>query len=189
MDTRPQRLHQAVAFKLRGALMVPPIAFLFASKLWEWEYDPGVWLLGLGLFVPGVALRVWAQRYLRYRLRDRKKLAIDGPYTRTRNPVYLGNMLLLAGLCVLCELPWAIPLVVGWAALVYDAAVRFEEGRLAKRYDGEYADYCRRVPRWLPLRLPATSRIVPVASLWRAFGVEWQCLLLLIIPIVKEAIY
>lgn len=166
--------------------MVPLIAFLFFWTRWEWENETGVWILGLSLFLTGVALRLWAQRHLRYRLREGKGLAAAGPYAWTRNPVYLGNLLMFAGLCVMCELPWVMPLVLGWAAVVYHAAVRFEEDRLKKRYGESYAAYCRRVPRWVPCRRLEGSLAAPSASLWRAAAVEWQCLLLAIVPVVKE---
>ncbi|MFH1748338.1 MAG: isoprenylcysteine carboxylmethyltransferase family protein [Planctomycetota bacterium] len=187
---RTYRLHQAVAFKLRGILMVPPILVLFLCLRWEWEYEPGLWAIGLLLFLPGMALRVWSQRHLRYRLRIEQQLATQGPYTCTRNPVYLGNMLILAGLCVLCELPWMIPLVCGWALLVYDCAIRFEETRLSKRYGDAFTAYCRTVNRWWP-QLPATagSPANRVAAWVRAASVEWHCLLFLIIPVLKELVH
>ncbi len=186
MQNRPYRLHQAVAFKLRGLLMVPLVAFLLFWTRWEWEYEPGVWGVGLALFLVGVALRIWAQRYLRYRLREGKGLATVGPYAWTRNPVYLGNLLMFAGLCVTCELPWVLPFALAWVALVYHAAVRFEEDRLNKRYGEAYTAYCRRVPRWLPRTPIPTPFAARGASLWRAAAVEWQCLLLVIVPIAKE---
>ena len=189
MRDKSYKLHQAVAFKLRGVLMIPLVAFLFFWTQWEWEYELGVWTIGLSPFLLGVALRVWAQRYLRYRLREGKALATVGPYAWTRNPVYVGNTLMLVGLCIMCELPWAIPIVIGWAALVYHATVRFEEDRLTKRYGEAYAAYCRRVPRWLPCTPLERTLTAPSASLWRAVTVEWQCLVLLIVPVVKECFH
>ncbi|MBN2448391.1 MAG: isoprenylcysteine carboxylmethyltransferase family protein [Phycisphaerae bacterium] len=180
------RLHQAIAFKLRGLLMVPPMIFLFLWTQWEWEHDVGVWTMGALLFLPGVALRVWSQRYLRYRLREGKGLATTGPYAWIRNPVYIGNLLILAGLCVMCELPWMVPIMIGWAALVYHEAVSFEEYRLRKRYGQAFTDYCERVPRWLPRMRTSAPIDARYASLWRAAAVEWQCLLLVVVPIVKE---
>lgn len=187
---RTYGLCRALAFKLRGILVLPPILVLFLCLRWEWEYEPGLWTTGLLLFLPGVVLRVWAQRHLKYRLKERHRLATRGPYACTRSPVYLGNLLILAGLCVLCELPWMIPLACGWALLVYDCAIRFEETRLAKRHGDAYATYCRQVNRWWP-RIPAAddSPVDTVASWVRAVRVEWHCLLFLIIPVVKELVH
>ncbi len=186
---KPYRLCDAVAFKLRGLLMVPAVALLLLWHRWEWEYDAGVWATGLLLFAGGVVLRVWAQKHLKYRLRAGHALATTGPYTVTRNPVYVGNLLLLASLAVLCELPWMIPLVGGWAALVYDRAIRFEEYRLTKRHGDEYVAYQQRVGRWWPRTAVGGRTLGARATGWdRAASVEWQCLLLLVIPAIKEII-
>jgi protein-S-isoprenylcysteine O-methyltransferase Ste14 len=187
---KPYGLHDAAAFKLRGLLMVPGVALLLLWHRWEWECDAGVWATGLLVFAGGVVLRVWAQRHLKYRLREGNGLATSGPYTWSRNPVYVGNLLILAGLCVLCELPWMIPPICGWGALVYAHAVHFEEHRLTKRHGDEYVAYQQRVGRWWP-RLPSVGRaIAPRVSGWgRAASVEWQCLVLLLIPMIKELAY
>jgi protein-S-isoprenylcysteine O-methyltransferase Ste14 len=135
-------------------------------------------------------LRVWAQKHLKYRLAEGRALAATGPYTVTRNPVYVGNVLILASLAVLCELPWMMPLVGGWAALVYDRAIRFEEYRLTKRHGDEYLAYQQRVGRWWP-RTPAGGSVLAArATGWgRAASVEWQCLVLLVVPAIKEVLH
>jgi protein-S-isoprenylcysteine O-methyltransferase Ste14 len=186
----PHQFHQAVAFKLRGLLMVPPLVALFFWHRWEWEHEPGVWTVGLSLLVLGMAVRVWSQRHLKYRLRQKRALATSGPYALMRNPVYIGNMLILASVCVLCELPWAIPFVVGWAALVYHFAIRFEEGRLLARHGDAYADYRSSVPRWWPRRPAREPANGALACSWlEAARVEWQCLAFPLIALVKEVMH
>ncbi len=176
-------------FKLRGVLMIPLVALLFACTRWEWEYEPGIWSLGLAAFLPALLLRVWAQRHLKYRLRDRPGLSTTGPYAFVRNPVYLANTLILTGLCVLSELLWMVPVVLVWTALVYCLAARFEEVRLAKRFGDAYARYCDRVPAWFPgIRCNSIAALAPPARWGRAVLAEWQCPLLLAVPIVKECL-
>ncbi len=180
----------AAVFKLRGLLMVPVVAFAFLYTGWEWEYEPGVLSLGLLLFAAGLCIRCWSQRHLKYRVRSEgaRGLATTGPFACCRNPVYIGNVLLLAGLVMLCELAWAVPLVVCWGALVYTLAVRYEEFRLTKRFGGEYSCYRSRVRRWLPA-VPGLRMVESAASpaSWsRVLGAEWQCAVLLAIPAVKE---
>jgi protein-S-isoprenylcysteine O-methyltransferase Ste14 len=187
---RPYRFYQAAAFKLRGFLMVPWIVFLFCWRTQEWEFELGNWILGGLAFLSGILVRVVSQRYLNYRLRQDRALAIDGPYAWVRNPVYIGNILIIAGLCLLCELPWMVPPACLWAWLVYDSAIRFEEYRLIKRYGAEYETYRDGVRRWLP-RKPALGSATnePETGWWRAVGVEWQCFVLLIIPAAKEIMF
>ncbi len=185
------RLLDAAAFKVRGLAMVPVAVLLGLCRWNEIEHPAAVWGLGLPVFMAGCAVRVWAQRHLCYRLKTAPRLAVTGPYAHVRNPVYLGNILILAGLAVTCELLWAVPLVMVWAALIYTRAVRFEESRLLKRYGDEYRRYLAAVPRWMP-RLPAVhdawsdcARAVGWAAASRA---EWHCPLLLLLPTVKELV-
>lgn len=167
--------------------MVPPLTFVALWFRWEWEDDAIIWSIGLLMFCAAIVLRVWSQKKLRYRLPGNRELATSGPYAHLRNPVYIGNLGIFASLCLLCELPWAVPPVCMWAALVYHWSVRFEEVRLLRRYGDAYAEYCKFVPRWNPSVHGLTGQTRAVPDDWRgAFRVEWHCLLLLLIPAAKE---
>ncbi len=176
-------------FKRRGILMTPAMALLLLWPWWQCRRGPGLVAVGVLCFSLGIVLRIWAQRHFKYRLRQGRWLTVTGPFAWTRNPVYIGNLLLFAGLCVLCGLPWLVLAVCGWAFLVYQCAVRFEEQRLAETYGDEYAAYRQRVGRWWPRR-PVGGGALPVGAVgWaRAIAVEWHCLLLLLIPVVREAV-
>lgn len=179
-------LLDAVAFKLRGLLMVPPLAFLIFYHDPRWEGE--IWLRSLGILLFAVALtaRIYLQRFLRYRLDGERALATEGPYAWVRNPVYLANITLLAAIALLCQVPWMAPLIAIWAALIYDRAVRFEETRLLKRYGDEYAAYFARVPRWMPKRPAGGAAAEPSVPWARAILAEWQVLLLLAVPLLKQ---
>jgi protein-S-isoprenylcysteine O-methyltransferase Ste14 len=97
-----------------------------------------------------VALRVWAQIHLHYRLKVRKVLTVTGPYRFVRNPIYIGNTLIMAGACMLTELFWFVPIQVVYCAIVYSLVLRYEETHLTAKYGGAYLDYMSRVPRWIP---------------------------------------
>lgn len=181
-------LLHAVAFKVRGLVMAPAMALLALCTKWEIENGWVVWGIGLVFLLAGVAGRLWAQRYLRYRVAGQRALAVAGPYRFVRNPVYLANIVLLTGMCVLCELLWAIPLGVAWAGLIYGLAVRFEETRLRKRYGGDYERYAHEVPRWIPKLSAPPHAAAQVASWWAAAGAEWHCLVLLMLPAIKEIV-
>lgn len=77
------------------------------------------------------------------------ELITTGMYARTRNPLYLANLLIWAGMSLLAG-PWWVALgVTGLAAFQYHWIVLAEEHYLAGRYGDAYRAYCRRVPRWL----------------------------------------
>ncbi|MGH3315726.1 MAG: methyltransferase family protein [Nocardioidaceae bacterium] len=80
------------------------------------------------------------------------QLITTGPYGMTRNPMYLGHLVFLAGLALSTRSPLAVA-----AALVhapwFDARVRRDEQRLRRRFGAGYDDYCKSVPRWIPRHL------------------------------------
>lgn len=188
--SRP-RLVFSVLFKTRGLLMAPLVLVMALNFAWECEVESLNLGLGLPIFVLGWVTRIWSQGHLKYRLRlPVPELATSGPYALMRNPVYVGNTMILVGLSILCELYWFVPVVLAWCGLVYHfAVVGFEEVRLRKMFGEEYIRYANRVPRWIPSSLilqhmPRSSR-GPLPAALRA---EWQCGLLLLIPILKELV-
>ena len=75
-----------------------------------------------------------------------------GLFSRSRNPMYLGMLVLLSGAAL-----WMGSLAAFAGPLAFFFAARFwyilyEEARMKDKYGTRYDDYCRRVPRWLALR-------------------------------------
>ena len=183
---RGRYLFYGFFFKIRGLWAVLLLFAMFFSTRWEAADMLWNWVIGLVVFGAGFAIRVRSQQYLRYRLRDEGALATAGPYAWVRNPVYIGNTSGLVGLCIMCRLYWMVPIAAAWAILAYHLSVRFEEMRLTKRFEEPYRLYCERVPRWIPRRPSAVVPQVGRAGFWRAVAVEWQCLVLLLVPLGKE---
>lgn len=114
---------------------------------------PRVWAPGLLLMAVGEGLRLWAVGHIgrvsRTRGAEVGALVTTGPYGRTRNPLYLGNQLLFAGLGVLA---WPLALVgVPLLAVHYALMVRWEEARVRETHGAAWEEWAKRVPRWLPL--------------------------------------
>jgi protein-S-isoprenylcysteine O-methyltransferase Ste14 len=79
-----------------------------------------------------------------------KQLVVAGMYAHSRNPMYVGNFLLLTGLAIVYN-SWlgylvALPLYI----LAILAIIKSEEGFLRGKFGSEYDDYCRSVNRFLP---------------------------------------
>src|SRR3954452_17361109 len=93
---------------------------------------------------------MWSQKYLGYRLRIKRNITTSGPYALVRNPIYIGNTLVILGTVVMSEVLWMVPVTLLWCAMVYSFVVRYEERLLTAKYGKEYLDYLVAVPRWLP---------------------------------------
>jgi protein-S-isoprenylcysteine O-methyltransferase Ste14 len=73
----------------------------------------------------------------------------DGPFRLTRNPAYLGMALTYAGIAIVANAPWAlVPLPVATAVIDRGVIAR-EERYLERKFGTPYADYKRRVRRWI----------------------------------------
>jgi protein-S-isoprenylcysteine O-methyltransferase Ste14 len=78
------------------------------------------------------------------------QLVCDGIYAHSRNPMYVGNFLLLAGLALIYH-AWIVYLVaLPLYILAILTIVKSEEEFLHRKFGSEYEAYCRRVPRFLP---------------------------------------
>ncbi|HTM76389.1 MAG TPA: isoprenylcysteine carboxylmethyltransferase family protein [Devosia sp.] len=77
------------------------------------------------------------------------KLATTGPYRFTRNPMYLGFGLILAGLSLIFSLDWGVILVPVLALLLHYGVVIREEAYLTAKFGQPYRDFLGRTRRWL----------------------------------------
>ncbi len=125
-------------------------AGLYLFELLRRAPEPAAVAWSLGLVVPGLWLRAYAAGYVKKNL----ELTVTGPYARTRNPLYLGSMLIAAGFAVaLLSWPVALVLALGFA-VIYVPVIASEERFLRATFPG-FDDYCRRVPRLIPRLAPA----------------------------------
>jgi len=131
-----------------------PLGFVFAV-LYFWLARSAWRSLALGaiLIVPGLLVRAFASGHVR----KNEALATSGPYAYTRNPLYLGSLLMGIGFAVAARSWWVgIALVIMFFA-IYVPVIRDEEAFLRQKFP-EFEEYARRVPRMLPRMFP---RITP----------------------------
>jgi protein-S-isoprenylcysteine O-methyltransferase Ste14 len=100
----------------------------------------------------GLAYSVWGLAYLRRSFSivpEARRLVTGGPYSLSRHPVYLGEIIGGIGInLVTAGWPGALAIVYFVACEVL--RMRWEEGVLSKAFPGEYPAYARRVPRYVP---------------------------------------
>ncbi len=123
-----------------------PLGFLLAA-VYVWRARPTVVSICVGLAIStvGLGVRAYASGYVR----KNEELATTGPYAYTRNPLYLGSIIIAAGF-TLAARSWIIAAILFLMFLaIYLPVIRGEEEFLRQRFL-EFAEYERRVPRLLP---------------------------------------
>lgn len=108
-------------------------------------------LYGPLLAFPGLALRAWAAGHLK----KNQDLADGGPYAWTRNPLYLGTLLVALGLALAAQSWMVLAVTLAVFGLVYLPVIEQEEQHLLKIFP-RYRDYAERVPLLWP-RVPKTA--------------------------------
>jgi protein-S-isoprenylcysteine O-methyltransferase Ste14 len=127
-----------------------PLGFVFAI-LYFWLAQPTGRSIALGAIVllPGLLIRALASGHVR----KNEALATTGPYAYTRNPLYLGSLLIGIGFCVAARSWWIGLALVMMFVAIYVPVIRDEEKFLRERFP-EFEEYARQVPRMLPRLTP-----------------------------------
>ncbi|MFA6378745.1 MAG: isoprenylcysteine carboxylmethyltransferase family protein [Candidatus Omnitrophota bacterium] len=142
--------------KIDGTIMLLAIALTGFLYFFSILYTQNVFwdnvfnFLGLIFILKGTYLRMAARGYKKEFSQKGQDLVVDGLYTLTRNPMYLGTYLIGAGF-VLIVWPW-------WFLVIFSALffVRFnqqmvkEEAHLKKLFGAKYEKYCKETPRFFP---------------------------------------
>lgn len=149
---------------------IPPplVALTLAALLWQvavrWPVPAGMvlpqaWRLagavlaggvGLALDLVGVAAFVRARTTVNpMRPQNTRALVQTGLYARSRNPMYLGQALMLAGWACWLGHPAGVLALAALVAWLNRLQIAPEERWLRERFGAEFERYCERVPRWL----------------------------------------
>jgi len=126
-----------------------PIGFVLVAAFAYWSsptVSSIIW--GAPISIAGLLLRAWAAGHLA----KNQSLAVSGPYAFTRNPLYLGTLLVALGLVIASREPALAVLFAAAFGLVYLPAIELEEQHLRELFP-DYAKYAERVPR-LSVRIP-----------------------------------
>ena len=130
-----------------------PMGFVFAA-LYLWLAQPRRWFIVSGaiLVIAGLLIRAAASGHVQ----KNEQLTMTGPYAYTRNPLYLGSLLMGIGFAVAARSVWVgVALIVMFFA-IYLPVIRDEEKFLRQKFP-EFEQYMRRVPRMFPRITPGTS--------------------------------
>lgn len=158
-----------------------PLAYLAGAALLALARpSPRSLLLGLLPALAGEAMRLWAAGHIE----KMRSLATGGPYAHTRNPLYLGSVLIALGLAIAAASPWCWALVLLYLAAFYPAVMREESAFLRARFPDEYAAWAAEVPLFVPQLTPGGSRATRFAWERTRANREWRTALGLLAAVV-----
>jgi protein-S-isoprenylcysteine O-methyltransferase Ste14 len=150
-STSSPRLHPSTLFF--AALVLQELLYLLFPGT---RLIPVPWnLLGVIPIAAGVALHVATSRLFarhgtgRAALGEPAALVVDGPFRWTRNPMYLGGVVILLGVAWLLGSLMPFLVIPLFLVLVQKTFIHVEERMLAERFGDEYAAYRDRVRRWI----------------------------------------
>ena len=141
-------------------------------------------ITGTLVLLPGLLLRGVASGYVQ----KNEQLTRGGPYAHTRNPLYLGSLLLGAGFAIASRNGWIFGLMMLMFAVIYVPVIGGEERYLRQQFP-EYENYARNVPRLWPRFTPYGRQPGEYSSAryWkhREYRASMGCLVVLAILVVK----
>ncbi len=160
MTTEAPRPHPGVYFP-------PPLifvaGFLLALALERWvvslrldeRWRPVLTPAGWLLIALGVGLMAWAVlTFTRARTtvlpyRPASQVVSSGPFRFSRNPIYVADTLIYAGMSLLTRMAWPLVVLPFVLVALYALVIKREERYLGEAFGTEYAEYRRRVRRWV----------------------------------------
>lgn len=146
-------------FKYRNALF--PIVFILCFlNVWRtfpdqqtetWAIVVGVAIALLGQLIRAVTIGL---AYIKRGGKDKKvyadNLVVEGIFSHCRNPLYLGNLLIIVGVGVASNSLLFVLVGLPFFFFAYACIIAAEENFLRGKFGEQYEDYCRRVPRLIP---------------------------------------
>lgn len=143
-------------------LDIPPV-WLVLHLMVVWALAPldpfsfgiaGVGPLGVFLLIGGLTLiliSIWEMHQHRTTViphMEPKVLVSDGIFSVSRNPIYLGDALILAGVILRSDAPMLLILIPIFVLIIQRRFIRAEEARLLSAFGPEFEAYCANTRRW-----------------------------------------
>jgi protein-S-isoprenylcysteine O-methyltransferase Ste14 len=154
-------------------LLFVPSPPLFSEKIFGTEYYWWPIIIGLLITITGQAIR-GATIGLAYIIRGGKEgkvyaeeLVTTGIFSHCRNPLYVGNILMLLGVGVLSNSLLYVAVIMPLFLVIYQAIVLAEENFLRNKFGASFDQYCSRVNRWIP-------SLKGLSSTFRSMHFKWK---------------
>lgn len=145
----------------------------FGINYFIWPISIGVFITCFGQLIRGLTIG------LAYIIRGGKqgkpfadKLVTEGIFNHCRNPLYIGNILMLLGIGILANSFVYVFIVIPVFLFIYQAIVIAEEDFLRKKFGRGFDDYCLQVNRWLPNMKGFTKTFNSMSFKWKRWVIK-----------------
>lgn len=167
----------AILFRWRNILFPATFILLLAFAPPSALHDAGtkrlVFGCGLALAVCGACIRLlvasthYVKRAGRHGSVHADELFVGGLFALTRNPLYVGNVLIATGFLLLLGNLFVLAIGVPVTLLAYQSIISTEERYLHTRFGQPYENYIQTVPRWLPDLTRWQAAFLDAGFCWR----------------------
>ncbi len=150
MENRFQRIKKIRTRFSKVVAILVIIAFIFGKQIFELSSltESIVNIVALLLVTVGTLGRVWCAFYISGF--KNKKVVTDGPYSTSRNPLYLYSLIGAIGIGLVSHSLAVLSFIIIAFAIYYPFVIVGEERKLASILGKDYQDYSKRVPRFFP---------------------------------------
>jgi len=140
----------------------------FGSQYWLYPLIIGLFVTILGQAIRGATIGL---AYIIRGGKDKKvyaeELVTSGIFNHCRNPLYVGNILMLLGVGVLSNSLLYVGIIMPLFLIIYQAIVLAEENFLRNKFGASFDQYCSRVNRWIPSLKGISSTINSMHFKWK----------------------
>lgn len=147
-------------FRYRNALFPLVFSMLYFEKAWPVFHNEQakIWeiFIGIAVALSGQTLRaltvglVYIKRGGKNKQVYAEKLVQSGIFSHSRNPLYLGNLLILVGVGIVSNSLLFVVFGLPFFVFAYLSIIHAEENYLRNKFGQEFKDYCSRVNRIIP---------------------------------------
>lgn len=177
--------------RIFSILLIPLILFTAPSWPADGSIEFALKFSGLVLIIIGSYGRIWSYLYICGR--KTKTLVTSGPYSITRNPLYLFSFIGATGIGLASENLAIMALVVISFLVIYPIVIRAEEYKLEVAHGEKFSEYAASVPRFIPRSISIVEptsyninlkkfRVIFFEAMWFV----WLYLILLLVERAQE---
>ena len=169
-------------FRYRNALFPLVFSMLYFEKAWPVFHNEQakIWeiFIGIAVALSGQTLRaltvglVYIKRGGKNKQVYAEKLVQSGIFSHSRNPLYLGNLLILVGVGIVSNSLLFVVFGLPFFVFAYLSIIHAEENYLRNKFGQEFKDYCSRVNRIIPSLSGMGSTIRSMEFHWKRLIVK-----------------